>query len=371
MATVPGYTFTISDPRTAADNEVAETVELRNAMREEFFPDEAPAELATTLASIRAIPARLRVWRLAVRDSSGQLVCGASAHKDWEHDDNPDVGGIGAFVRAGHRRKGIGTAVLAWEVAFAAALGQTRLFLSTDGRMPAGEVIAAALGAEVKMREHENRLLTADVDTDLLRGWVAAAPQDYEITALDGSIPEELAQEYVDLLLVMNTAPRDDLDVNDFTYSVKQLREGEAQREQAGVRKWGLVARHRTSGELAGVHDLYFSPDDQAKAYVGVTGVLPAHRGHRLGRVLKAMLTLRLLAEAPEVTCVVTGNADSNAAMLAINEAMGYRPHSAVATWEVSRAHVEQLLRARGVEIPFAEVADAVATRRTGELTTA
>lgn len=365
MTALAGYSFVLSDPRHSSDEEIAEGVDLSNELRAEFYPEEPPAELETTVAATRAMPARLGLWRVRVRDADGVLVAGASVYKDWEHDDNPDVGGLGFNVRAGHRGRGVGTALLAWQIALSQALEHTRLLIHTDSRLPAGDQIAAALGAQIKTWEHENRLLLADVDPELLNSWMrTGSPDAYELVAFDGPVPEDLVEQYVALVLVMNTAPRDDLQVNDFTYTVAQLREGEAQREQVGAHEWNLLVRHCASGDLVGVHNLYFSPDDRKKAYVGITGVLPAHRGHGFGRLLKATLTLRLLAELPEVECVVTGNADSNAAMLAINEAMGYRPHASSATWEVSRETVEQLLAARGVEIPTATAALAVSSQR-------
>ena len=369
MSAVAGYTFVLDDPRDSCDEEIAEGVELSNALRDEFYPEEPRSELATAIASNRATPARYGSWRVRVRSADGLLVAGTSCWKDWEHDTNPDVGRVGHSVRSGHRGKGIGTALLAWEVAFAQSLGQSRLLIHTDSRIPAGDEIAAALGAQIKAREHENRLLLADVDVELLRGWANDDKSaEYELLAIDSQIPDELAEDYVALVLVMNTAPRDDLQVNDFTYSVAQLREGEAQVEKVGAREWTLVVRHRESGDLVGVHTLYFAPDDRKKTYVGITGVVPAHRGHGFGRLLKATLTLRLLTEHPEVECVVTGNADSNTHMLAINEAMGYRPHASNTTWEISRAQLEQWLAARGVDIPTEQAAQAVMHQRAGKL---
>lgn len=216
MTEVPGYTFVLDDPRGSSDEEIAEGVALSNELREEFYPEEPPSELATAIAATRATPARYGLWRVRVRDAGGLLVSGTSAYRDWEHDTNPDVGGLGCHVRAGHRRRG-----------------------------------------------------------------------------------------------------------------------------------------------------------NRQKAYVGITGVVPEHRGHGFGRLLKATLTLRLLAEMPDVSCVVTGNADSNAHMLAINEAMGYRPHASSATWEVSRAQVEQLLAERGVEIPTAQATAAVEGQRSKQLASA
>ena len=56
-----------------------------------------------------------------------------------------------------------------------------------------------------------------------------------------------------------------------------------------------------------------------------------AHRGHRLGLLLKAEM-LRWLAEAePQVTSIDTWNAESNDHMIAVNERLRYRALGRVA----------------------------------------
>ena len=55
------------------------------------------------------------------------------------------------------------------------------------------------------------------------------------------------------------------------------------------------------------------------------TSVVGAHRGHRLGLLLKADM-LRWLAESePRLATVDTFNAESNDHMVAVNERLGYR----------------------------------------------
>lgn len=363
--TVPdGYVLTLSDPRQSTDEEIEQGWQYSNAFREEFYPEEPQPELSTVITATRNLLERWGMWRVRIFDDTGALVAGASAFKDWQNDSNPDVNGLGGSVHADHRGRGLGTALLAWQVAFFQALGVTRVLVGTDSRLPRSADLVKALGAELKQEEHENRLAFADVDRELMQRWVAdASAGDYDLVVVDGRVPDEIAQAYVELVLVMNTAPRDDLELNDFTYSVAELREQEERQFAVGGITWFLLARHRDTGDLVGVHTIAFSPDDQNKCYVGITGVLPDHRGHRLGRWLKAAMTLRLMDECPALDCVVTGNADSNEAMLKINSQMGYRPHASASTWEVSREQLEKLLEQRGVQIPTAPAAAAVASQ--------
>ena len=65
---------------------------------------------------------------------------------------------------------------------------------------------------------------------------------------------------------------------------------------------------------------------ESERAYQWGTLVRPDHRGHRLGLAVK-VANVRLLQETqPQITTVVTFNADVNAPMVAVNERLGFRP---------------------------------------------
>jgi hypothetical protein len=53
--------------------------------------------------------------------------------------------------------------------------------------------------------------------------------------------------------------------------------------------------------------------------------VVAAHRGHRLGLLLKVAMNLWLRDAQPQLTEISTWNAESNDHMIAVNEAIGYR----------------------------------------------
>ena len=76
----------------------------------------------------------------------------------------------------------------------------------------------------------------------------------------------------------------------------------------------------------------------------GGTAVLPAHRHQGLGRWIKAALLERVLREQPEVRFVRTDNADRNAAMLAINTAMGFKPYLTETQWQIETATARDYL---------------------------
>jgi mycothiol synthase len=346
------YRITAHDPAAYTDDELAQACEFGNVLQAEILPDDPPTPLDDLIANHRAAPARLRRYAFRVWDENHRLVGRAATSVDPEHDDNPDLLQVDALVLPDHRRQGIAGRMLAELVAVARKEDRTRLHFTTNERVPAGAAFATSLRAAPKMAFHVNHLVLADVDRAQLEQWAADAATrsaDYELVGWDGRTPDDYLDRWVDIVLVMNTAPRDDLDVNDFTYTAAIAREHERQFEATGGQAWTLVARHRDTGDWAGFHDVYYSPSAPNIVWVGATGVRPDHRGAALGKWLKAAMTLRILDERPDVTEVRTGNADSNDAMLGINRAMGYEPFIASTAWELSIDDAEAWLRRRNL----------------------
>ena len=137
---------------------------------------------------------------------------------------------------------------------------------------------------------------------------------------------------------------RGDLEANDHHFSVEQLRERERWMEAQGNDPWCLFARHLDSGTLVGLTDVWWNPNQPDTVLQGDTGVHPDHRGHALGKWLKAAMLERILVERPNAVDIRTRNADSNDAMLGINHALGFRPFVANTTWQVEVDRVAERL---------------------------
>ena len=346
------FTLTLHDPTQDTEAELAERVAYTNLLRREVLPDDPPITVAQVRAALAAQPDRIHTYAFRLKDSAGALVGNATTSVDAHERDNPDVLVAGINVLPAHRRGGHGLRPLAELVALADDLGKTRIVGDTYEGADAGPAFADAIGAIPRQANHLNHLPLADVDRSMLEQWVAEAADrsaDYELLGWDGPVPDEHVADWLDLVLVMNTAPRDELDLNDFTFSEEQLRDAERVAAATGQEDWVLVARHRETGEWAGFHNVGWDPNQPRYVYVGATGVMPEHRGHALGKWLKAAMTLRILDERPDVTNIRTGNADSNDAMLGINRRMGYRPLLGQMTWELAVPEAQRRLADRGV----------------------
>ena len=82
----------------------------------------------------------------------------------------------------------------------------------------------------------------------------------------------------------------------------------------------------------------------------GNTGVFPEFRGRRLGRWLKAAMLEKVLRDRPEARFLRSSNADSNAAMLRINQELGFRPYLSRTIWQTEIEKIEAYLGGPGGE---------------------
>ena len=103
------------------------------------------------------------------------------------------------------------------------------------------------------------------------------------------------------------------------------VREREAVLERQGRTKYNTVALD-ADGVVVAYTDLATTVHEPGRAYQWGTLVRRDHRGHRLGVAVK-VANLRLLErERPDVRRVTTYNAEVNAHMIGVNEAIGFVP---------------------------------------------
>ena len=228
-----------------------------------------------------------------------------------------------------HRRRGVGSALLAEVEARARAAGRTYVLVevvSEVGVVGPGELFAKAKGYPVANREGVKILdLRAHPDWAPLEQKVAARIGDYRIVEWGTFTPEEYAQAVCDALNVfVGMVPMGDLALEDTSFTPERLRRNEVRSDAIGRRRV-TAAAFAADGTLAGYSDIFIPAHEVRFAQIGITMVLPEHRGHALGLALKLATHAALTALLPECGLVVTDNADANASMNAVNEQMGYR----------------------------------------------
>jgi GNAT superfamily N-acetyltransferase len=235
------------------------------------------------------------------------------------------------------RRRGIGAAVLDELTRLARKEDRSVLLVQTDDT-EGGAALLAGAGFEPASHEAQRRLDVTAVDRVELARLRAAAEQaahGYEVLRLPGRVPDELAAATAELTTAINDAPIDDLDIEDEVFPTERLRSFEAAQLASGRRVYRLVAREHATGELAGVTVLGVDSDRPWYGDQFDTSVPRAHRGHRLGMLLKASM-LEWLAEAePQLRSIDTWNAITNPYMVGINEQLGFRVVGLGTVWQL------------------------------------
>lgn len=343
---IGGVRIEAVDYRALTDNQIAALNTFENTMSAESRPDDPPEPLWRTEAFVRNLPDFWAVHEFWGFAPDGSLA--AEGYAFWtETDENRHLAFVGIAVRPDHRRRGIGRKLLRLVGDVARAEGRNLLMGNTIDRVPAGDAFASAVGAELGMATHTNRLVLADVDRALIDRWIEQGPTrapDYSLIWIASPYPDDQLAAVADIMGVMNTAPRDDLQMEDEHRTPEQVRQWEASMLAGGTERWSLFARHEPTGLLVGFTEVGWNATQPKTVGQGDTGVRPEHRGHALGKWLKATMLSRILNERPEAEDVRTGNADSNDAMLGINHQLGFRPYIAQSHWQVPLDRVRAYL---------------------------
>ena len=239
-------------------------------------------------------------------------------------------------------------AVLSELLRIARADGRTSVIAFGD-YTPEADAFWAGLGAELRFTEQESDLDMASVDAELMTRWIDAAPDDIDLVHWAGRCPDEHIDALVATANAMNDAPTDDLEIEDTIFDATTLRADFEARDACGIDYVGILAIC-VDGSAAGATEVFVNRFRPAFAWQWNTVVLPAYRGRGIGRWMKAAMWQRLRTEAPEATTLRTGNAESNAAMLAINTEMGFRPSHLMGCWQADLAILESGISRGGSE---------------------
>jgi len=232
------------------------------------------------------------------------------------------------LVDAAHRRRGVGSLLLDAARDLLGQDGRRRLHSSVLIGGPAAE-FAKWAGARVTQIELANALDLTTADVPALAANATPQPP-YTLAAWIGACPESLVEVFADAHTAMDDAPRGDEPADASTWTVERVRDQERCWDALGFTALTVAAVHEPSGEIGGYTQLLLT-GRPTTAVQEDTGVAKAHRGNGLGLALKCANLLALVEHSPAVKTVVTWNAESNAHMLAVNHAVGFRTHS---RWE-------------------------------------
>jgi GNAT superfamily N-acetyltransferase len=257
--------------------------------------------------------------------------------------DNTDAAYLTLEVHPESRRRGVGHALLSTAVQRLNAEGRTHVIghgaEPLDGSGSPCVAFATAAGAERALDEICRSLELDDLGDDRLgelEEQAGAHAAGYELVQWVGPCSDDIIDDLAVLTGRMSTdAPLGDLDWEPEVWDRERVREAEARTSRLG-RCWvTTAARHVGSGHVVAYTDIGWSPLVDSTAFQWMTIVAPEHRGRRLGMLIKAANLQALRREMPRVERVITWNADSNQQMIAINEALGFRPRFRSGQWQL------------------------------------
>lgn len=265
--------------------------------------------------------------------------------------DNIDNAVVNVATRPAHRRQGYGTAMLAHLTARARAHNRTRLIgdigepmpptepADTSPTPPPGVLFATKAGARPVTSDVRRLLRISDIDDVRLSHLsedAAAHSTDYSLIQWEGPAPADVIDDLVVLHSRMTIdAPLEDLDWEPENWTPERYREREQRVLANGQVCLCTVARHDPSGQVVALTDIGVTNAQPEIAYQWATIVLPSHRGHRLGMLVKLANLEYLRTSRPHVRALNTWNAAINDHMVGINEAIGFRAVERWREWQL------------------------------------
>jgi GNAT superfamily N-acetyltransferase len=260
--------------------------------------------------------------------------------------DNLDVMDADIWVIPAARRQGVGRELFEFSKQMAARLGRKRLFASSLWPIEgfpepdlAGVEFANWLGAKPSLDDVARRLDLATADTASIDALFAGAQEKsagYHLVQWIDAAPEEYAEDLAYLSgRLMTDAPMGELNLEAPKIDVARLRESEAAmiaRERIG---YHTGAVHTETGRMVAWTTITMEESLTWHGFQQITIVEPEHRGHRLGALVKVANLRFIQSEQPAVTAIDTFNAADNTYMIAINEAMGFRPLYSFQNWQL------------------------------------
>lgn len=282
----------------------------------------------------------------------GSRMVGAARY-ETEPGDDPHTAWMMVDVLSGVRQAGVGTALSEKLQGVAATDGIRKAIVYAVSGFGQGAQLPAPTGfgsvaldnAEVRfllragyrleqvVRGSRLPLPAPEVDSLLAEHQAHAGP-DFALHTWVDRTPKKWRREMAAMYQEMSIEePSAGLDEPVDVWTIRRLDDTE-KRLADGPRRFLVTAvEHLPSGTLAGFTTLSVPTEADRPVAQQDTLVLPAHRGHRLGMLLKAANLHELQQRMPGRPSVVTFNAEENRHMLDVNEKLGFVPIGYEGAW--------------------------------------
>jgi GNAT superfamily N-acetyltransferase len=224
------------------------------------------------------------------------------------------------------RRRGVGRALAAATMQTLRAHGRTVAIGSVRSDGP-GVPFAAALGAREQLSRLRNMLYLDTLNPEVIDRLLAEATTraaGYELVRITGPVPAGYLDAVAAMYEVMNDAPLESAALEDEKWTPDRVADLDTWLAARGDQVYTVLATCG-AGQPAGMTRIAVRAAGDLAVQLD-TAVAAAHRGRRLGILMKASMLRWLMTAEPQVRRITTFNAASNAHMIAVNEALGFVP---------------------------------------------
>ena len=250
--------------------------------------------------------------------------------------------GVSCGVRADARRRGVGRALLA---ELEAVMCERDLNLATTSTWTAdGKAFLTAIGAGEKQRMSQNRLDVTHVAPTLLSDWEALADRPRGDTGREeltweihpGRVPlDRYAEMRPQLEVMLNSQPKGTLDWPPYRIQLEAVAAWYKDMDLHGGDH--IMVLLKRGEEIVAMSEANWPSDFPDRAYQALTAVADGFRGRGYAKAAKARLMRAVTERHPTVKLFITSNANTNAAMLAINTQLGFKLYRETRTYQIDR----------------------------------
>lgn len=283
---------------------------------------EGVSRVSALIDPVESAHGRRLVW-LAEGDEGSPL--GTASLRLFRGDGQQHVCEAEIHVHPAERRRGTGTRLLDAVVEAARADGRRSLVAQADEGSP-GAGFLAARGFRTALTLVYARLPLDRADVAALAAEVDTPRPGYRLAAWEGGVPEALASSFAASRRAMDDMPMGAVDTGTVEWDLDRVRAAAAAVAARGELLHTVAAIDSGDGTVVGFTELVVPGDGTGDAQHYGTGVLPEHRGHGLGRWMKAAAVLRARERHPGLGGLLTDTATTNPHMRRINDGLGYRP---------------------------------------------
>jgi GNAT superfamily N-acetyltransferase len=313
---------------------------VADACQQFDWPGEPGWQIGEKRASWSGFDGSLETIGLLARDDTGAAIGGAAIRLPQQ--ENLQLAKVSVGVHPAHRRKGAGTALLAEAECRAAAAGRDLIDVHQDE--PAwraddrgGTAFALRHGYSCAL-VNDRRDLELPADAERLAALETAALSlagGYSLVRVQDRYPDRYRPHRVALAQTMSVSvPLGDMERDEEVWDDERLSRFEETVAAQNRTLLSTCAIEEATGTMVAFTEMAVPLGVPEIAYQFDTLVVAEHRGHRLGTLTKIANLRELEKTSPATSRVTTWNAQDNAPMVAINEALGYRLRGQVRVWQ-------------------------------------